>query len=184
MIIAEPESDVKPIKYPMVCYFIGLYLILCIIIAASIIVTISLNFMPDYLNISVIRIYVLFGSFGMLGATVASIRKYYRYLITYSTSKYTGHAVMQMDWSLGWVYYYLTRPILGAILGAVTYLLSFIGFQILAESPIMKISTKGKYFLFALAFLSGFSVSDVLDRLSAVSRQLFDAKSISTKGDR
>lgn len=183
MTIPGSENNAEPIRYPTVCYFIGMYLIICIIIAASIII--NLNFMPDYLNTSIIRIYVLFGAFGMLGATVASIRKYYRYLITYSTLKYAGHTVMQMDWSLGWVYYYLTRPILGAILGAVTYLLSFIGFQILAESPIMKISTKGKYFLFALAFLSGFSVSDVLDRLSAVSRQLFDAKSnINIKGDR
>jgi hypothetical protein len=74
---------------------------------------------------------------------------------------------------------------LGAILGAVIYLISFIGFHILAESPLMQISTKGKYFLFAFAFLSGFSVSDVLDRLSSVSKQLFEAKSnINIKGDR
>lgn len=184
MTIPGPENKVEPIRYPTVCYFIGLYLIISIIIAASIIVIIHLNFMSVYLNASVMRIYALCGAFGMLGAAVASIRKYYRYLITYSTSKYTGHAVLPMDWSLGWVYYYLTRPILGAILGALTYLLSFIGFQILSESPISQISTKGRYFLFALAFMSGFSVSDVLDRLSAVSKQLFDAKSnINLKGD-
>ncbi len=108
---------------------------------------------------------------------MASIRKYYKYLISHSTALINNKECVPMDWSLGWVYYYLTRPILGAVLGAITFTLSFIGFQILSDAQQIEISGKGKNLLFALAFVSGFSVSHVLDRVEAISRQIFKSSS-------
>jgi hypothetical protein len=36
-----------------------------------------------------------------------------------------------------------------------------------------QISTKGRYVIYGLSFMSGFAVSHVLDRLNAVSKQVF-----------
>ena len=74
---------------------------------------------------------------------------------------------------MGWLYYYLTRPVLGAILGALTFTLSYVGFHVLSSVRTDQVSNEGKNLLFAVAFVSGFSVSHVLDRLEAVSRQIF-----------
>jgi glucose uptake protein GlcU len=113
--------------------------------------------------------------FGMVGATIAAIRKYYSKLISESTAKATGNVKPPLDWGLGWIYYYMSRPILGAILGALSYTLSFVGVLILTNGRDIVISNEGRFLLNALAFVSGFAVSQVLDRLGAVSKQIFRA---------
>ena len=162
-------------EYPIACYVVGILLIVYLFIGVSVILTVYLNYSNVLAHSDLLRSHVICGAFGMLGAAIASIRKYYQYLITYSTAKASGRSVQPMDWSLGWVYYYLTRPILGSVLGALAYLLSFIGFHVLADSPSLDISNKGKYILFTVAFVSGFSVSHVLDRVEAVAKQIFQA---------
>lgn len=167
-------------EYPIACYVVGTLLVVYLFIGVSVILAVHLNYSTVLAHSDLLRSHVICGAFGMLGAAIASIRKYYQYLITYSAAKASGQSVQPMDWSLGWVYYYLTRPILGSALGALAYLLSFIGFHVLADSPSLDISNKGKYVLFAVAFISGFSVSHVLDRVEAVAKQIFqsDQKSI------
>lgn len=160
-------------EYPIACRVVGVLLIVFLFIAVAIIFVAHLNCIEVLAQSDLLRSHVICGAFGMLGASIASVRKYYQYLITYSTAKATGRSNQSMDWSLGWVYYYLTRPILGSVLGALAYLLSFIGFQVLAGSNSLEISNKGKYLLFAVSFVSGFSVSHVLDRVDAVSKQIF-----------
>jgi hypothetical protein len=162
-------------EYPVACYVVGIFLIVYLIISVCVILIVYLKYRNILVDSYLLRSHVICGAFGMLGAAIASIRKYYQYLITYSTARAIGRSVQPMDWSLGWIYYYLTRPILGAALGALTYLLSFIGFHVLIDSPSLDISYKGKYFLYAVAFVSGFSVSHVLDRVDAVAKQIFQA---------
>jgi hypothetical protein len=116
------------------------------------------------------------GAFGMLGAAVAAIRKYYRTLITESTARAANRPVTPSVWDFGWMFYYLTRPLLGSILGSLTYTLSFVGFQVLATSTDIQISSNGKYLLYALSFMAGFSVSQALDRLNALAKQVFHSE--------
>ena len=52
------------------------------------------------------------------GATLATMRKYYGVLIADAVRD--GH--VQSVWSVGWVYYYLTRPLLGSVLGGLSNL--------------------------------------------------------------
>lgn len=113
----------------------------------------------------------------MLGATVAAMRKYYNVLITDVTEVPGGGFKTYSNWSIGWVYYYATRPVLGFILGALTFTLSFIGVQVLAKPADVDISKEGRYLLFGIAFLSGFAVSHVLNRLEALAREIFKSKS-------
>jgi hypothetical protein len=109
----------------------------------------------------------------MLGAGVSTGRKYYSALITEATALRAGDQSRLTDWSVGWLYYYLTRPLFGAVLGAMSYLLSFIGVQVLTFGDRIEMSEEGRLLLYALAFLSGFAVSHVLDRLEAVSKEIF-----------
>jgi len=112
----------------------------------------------------------------MLGASVASIRKYYKTLISDSTSRALGNDSKQSSWEFGWVFYYLTRPILGGILGALAYTLAFIGFQILSGPQITTISHQGNMLLYAVSLVSGYAVSDVLDRFKLIAKQLFSQR--------
>ena len=173
--VANPGIDKRKEdqEYPIACYVVGILLIVYLFIGVSVILTVHLNYSNVLAHSDLLRSHIICGAFGMVGAAIASIRKYYQYLITYSSTKATGRSNKPMDWSFGWVYYYLTRPILGAVLGALAYLLSFIGFQVLSDSNSLEISSKGKYLLFAVSFVSGFSVSHVLDRVDAVSKQIF-----------
>jgi len=152
--------------------FVGIVLVIYLLLSSFFIIAVHINYFESLNNFTFLRAHIFCGLFGMLGATVAAMRKYYKYLITIDNTNVEENNVTH-DWSFGWVYYYLTRPILGAVLGALTYLLSFLGFQILSDSNNLSISNEGSYLLFSLAFISGFSVSHALDRLEDISKQIF-----------
>ncbi len=160
--------------YPTACYVVGILLLICLIVAAFAITIFHLDIVTFLKDDKLMRAHFICGTFGMLGASMAAIRKYYKTLITYSTNIANNNNV-SLDWSWGWVYYYLTRPLLGAILGALTYTLSFIGFQIISSGNQIDFSPQGQYLLYSIALISGFSVSHVLDRLENVSKQMFQA---------
>jgi hypothetical protein len=113
------------------------------------------------------------GAFGMLGATIAAMRRYYRTLITERAALAEGKSFTPADWTLGWIYYYLTRPLLGGLLGAFTYMFSYAGLLVLATPRDTQVSSEGRFALYALALIAGFAVSHVLDRIEAVARQTF-----------
>jgi hypothetical protein len=117
------------------------------------------------------------GLFGSAGASIAAIRKYYRALISEATARAGGQAPNPTNWSWGWVFYYLSRPILGGVLGALAYTLSLVGVSILTEPVGTQISEKGRYLLYGLSFMSGFAVSHVLDRLNTLAKQVFKSES-------
>src|SRR3990170_529995 len=126
MSTTEEKNDRVIAAYPKSCYFVGVSLVI--------------NLLPVLTIETLLRMHLMCGAFGMLGASVASIRKYYKVLITEATEKQSGKTVQKTDWSLGWVYYYLTRPLLGTVLGALSFTLSFIGFHVLANQPTIEIS--------------------------------------------
>ncbi len=179
-IMSEEKNSVDR-EYPKSCYFVGFSLVIYLLLSILTILIVHFNVVTVLRTMALLRIHLLCAAFGMLGASMASMRKYYRVLITESTSRQVGKPVQATDWSLGWIYYYLTRPILGAVLGALSFTLSFVGFQILAKHQSIQISDEGRYLLLGLAVVSGFSVSHVLDRLEAISKQFFQAASRSDK---
>jgi hypothetical protein len=162
--------------FPKPCYAVGIGLILYLITAIVAILVIHLDTLSILASSGLLRAHSMCAAFGMLGATVAAIRKYYRTLITETKSRATGQPTPSNDWTFGWLYYYLTRPLLGGVLGAMVYTLSFVGIQILVSPKQINISSEGRYLLFALSFLSGFAVSHALDALEAIARKLFRAR--------
>ena len=74
------------INYPIACYMVGIVLIGYLLIVVCAIIFVYLNIFEYLAKASILRTHILCGAFGMLGASVASIRKYYKYLISHSTS--------------------------------------------------------------------------------------------------
>lgn len=153
---------------PWVCYFVGICMLIYLLLAGVTIVAIHTNCFPSLEQFQLLRAHFMCAGFGMLGAALAATRKYYRALITETTESGTS-----LSWDFGWVFYYVTRPILGSILGALSYMLSYIGFSVLAGPTAQQISTEGRFALYSLALISGFSVSQVLDRLKLTAKQFF-----------
>jgi hypothetical protein len=171
------EQRSAPIhSFPKPCYAVGVALIVYLVTAIAAILVIHLDALSFLAGSRLLRAHSMCAAFGMLGATVAAIRKYYRTLITQTTARAAGQPVPPNDWTFGWLYYYLTRPLLGGVLGALVYTLSFVGIQILVSPKQIAISSEGRYLLFGLSFLSGFAVSHVLDALEALARKLFRAR--------
>lgn len=162
-----PEVD-----FPKPCILVGVALIIYLVISITFLILTHIDFIESLSDHKLLKAHIFCGGFGMFGATIAAMRKYYKNLISFSTGILEGNKV-NSDWSFGWIYYYLTRPILGGALGAMTYLLSFLGFQVLSESSNLAISVEGNLLLYSLAFISGFSVSHVLDKLEASAKQIF-----------
>jgi hypothetical protein len=159
---------------PTACYVVGCSLLLYLFFSMAVIVAIHLNSVPLFEKSLLLRTSAMCSAFGMLGASIASIRKYYRALITESNTSGLGEVSQKLNWDFGWLFYYLTRPILGATLGAIAYVLTFIIFEILTNSHTSTISNQGNMMLYAFSLLAGYSVSHVLDRLSIIATQIFD----------
>jgi hypothetical protein len=155
---------------------VGIALLVYLVIASCSILVIHLDALSFLASSGLLRAHAMCAAFGMLGATVAAMRKYYRTLITQSTARAAGQPAPPNDWTFGWLYYYGTWPLLGGVLGALVYTLSFVGIQILVSGKQIEISSEGRYLLFALSFLSGFAVTHVLDALEAIARKVFRAR--------
>lgn len=166
----QPIKEIR--RRPTICYFVGIVLVAYLVVAVLLIVAVHVNFFRALANFQLLRTHVICGGFGMLGAAMATTRKFYRILITETTNLAIGSSTPKAIWDFGWVFYYVTRPVLGGILGALSFTLSFVGFNILASSDV-DISSEGRFLLFGVAFISGFSVSQMLDRLNGMAKQLF-----------
>jgi len=171
--VTAPAGEGSKIRYPPACYVIGILLVVFLLLSASVIIIVHLNVVAFLKSARFLRAHVMCGGFGMMGAALAAIRKYYKALITERTALVTHQAVLPTDWTLGWVYYYLARPLMGGILGALSFMLSYIGVQVLVKPADSSISAEGQFVLYAIAFVAGFSVTHVLDRLEAVAKQTF-----------
>ncbi len=172
--VAEPSPTARQ---PTGCYLVGGALLLYLLLSVLILFTAYLTPWALLGSDRLLTAHLLCAGLGMLGATLSATRKYYRALITERTTRHKNPSAPRLDWSLGWVYYYLTRPILGAVLGALAYTLSFVGVQVLTSPSEVGIGQGGKYLLYATAFFFGFATSHVLDLLEAVARRLLQPPS-------
>jgi len=164
-------------RRPLACYFVG-GLLLCFLVAAIAFgIAMHLGWPEIFCRSGLLKAHGMCAIFGMIGATLAAMRKYYQALITEETDATKGQPSEKINWGWGWQYYYVTRPLLGAILGALSFTLSYVGIQILAKPSDIQLSNHGRYLLFGLALVSGFSVSHVLNRLNSVAKQVFKASS-------
>lgn len=169
-------------EYPRACYFIGLSLVFYMLCTLGLMIVIHIGGLPFAREHTLLRIHVMAGLFGALGAAISAVRKYYHALITASTARASGRPLVLIDWSLGWVYYYLTRPLLGGVLGALSFTLTYVGFNILKGPALTEISGQGRYLIYGLAFLAGFSVGHALDRLDALAKEMFQTSSEREEG--
>jgi len=160
-------------KPPFSCYVVGILLVLYLLAGVLLILAVHLNLTLLLARTPLLRANMIATGFGIVGAAMAAMRKYYQALITDSTARAKGKTSASPAWDLGWVYYYLTRPLLGGVLGALSFTLSFIGFEVMAKTPDAELSDQGRYLLFALAFVAGFAVSHVLDRLNSIAKRTF-----------
>ena len=163
---------------PRSCYWLAVYLLGMVFIGLASILSIHLNAIYLISGSSLLRSHALCASFGLLGASMAAIRKYYKFLITDAVTRSDPGktSILTQSWGLGWLIYYVSRPIMGLAMGALSFTLSFVGFQVLSQPGSSGLSDQGRYLLFGIAYLAGFSVSHVLDRLNSISRQVFSAK--------
>jgi hypothetical protein len=157
---------------PRSCYVIGVVLILYLLGGVFFVVAIHLGIFPWFSETWLLRTHAICAGFGVVGASMAAMRKYYQVLITDTTNRARGTPSPAPVWNFAWMYYYFTRPLLGGVLGALSFTLTFIGFQVLAKATV-ELSNHGRYLLFALAFVAGFAVSHVLDRVNSIARRTF-----------
>lgn len=119
-----------------ICFFIG-------IIGTYFVYQYSAKYY-NYNEISLL--YSLFG--GILGSVVYMTRKYYQTLAENSE----GKSFYEFDRK---IYWYIFRPLLGAVTGILAYLIIYISFD-LAQSYQNQIS------IYLLGFLSGYNFSDFM----------------------
>lgn len=149
-------------------------LLIFYLLAATVgVLLIHLNVIQHLQQHHLLRTHLMCAGFGVIGASMAAIRKFYSALITESRRTRENTGPYYVDWSPGWLFYYATRPILGGFLGALSYLFLYGGFQILASTPKSEISNEGNLILYALSMLAGFSVSQVMTRIEQVAEQVF-----------
>lgn len=160
-------------KQPVARYLIGFALLAYLLLAAVLIVVFHLNIISIINDHQFLRANLICGAFGMLGSSVAAIRKYYRWLITESQMQKAGKEISPLDWSWGWIYYYICKPLIGYVLGAMIYTLTAVSLKIFSEPILVGVSTEGRCLLYGISFLAGYSGGSMLDRLEYVSEQLF-----------
>ena len=100
----------------------GVYIVMVLLASVIGIGFVHSNVVP--LASQLLRAHLMCGLFGTAGACIAAIRKYYRALITEAAAHSKGQETHPTNWSWGWIFYYLSRPILGCVLGALAYTLS------------------------------------------------------------
>lgn len=152
--------------------FLATALIVSMLTAVVLIASIHLWWGSININSQILRAHIMCSAFGMLGASMASLRKLYKSLITESTAKSRSTSFAPLTWDFGWILYYITRPMLGAILGATSYLLGYVGFQILTGPIDVKVSNQGTYLFYTIALLCGFSSSQALDRMHTAAKDI------------
>jgi glycerol uptake facilitator-like aquaporin len=131
--MVDRNAAIPQLHYPRCCYFLGAYILLALITSSLGIGMVHTGVTP--IHSPLMRAHVMCGLFGAVGASIAAIRKYYRALITEATAYSSCQAITnRTDWNWGWVFYYLSRPIVGAVLGALAYTLTFVGVSILLLS--------------------------------------------------
>lgn len=108
---------------------------------------------------------------GLLGATVYSFRGFYWAIGPQSRTN------PRYQYDPNWTPWYIARPIMGAFLGVFTFALLRAGVATLGSASTDATATAA---YFAVAFLAGFAVTEVLNWLNAAARRLFQTPETTT----
>jgi hypothetical protein len=139
------------------------------IIALHVHALVDLNTFPD------LRAHLVAGGFGSLGATLVAFRKFYQSVLTDETAAAFGEQPTPTAWGLGWLIYYAGRPLVGGILGALVYMLSFLGLQVMTVADSITLSGQGTLVLYSAALAAGSSSSLMLDLIGDLASKVFSA---------
>ena len=101
---------------------------------------------------------------GLLGATVYSLRGFYWAVGPQSRTN------PRYQYDPNWTLWYIARPIMGAFLGTFTFALLRAGVATLGTASTDATATAA---YFAVAFLAGFAVTEVLNWFNAAARRVF-----------
>ena len=111
---------------------------------------------------------ILSFSAGGIGASLYSIRMlYYHSHLCEKYNRFDEEKRKEFNWDRGWIWFYLNRPILGAFVGFVTYVLILCGFLDL------KIGNKSSVIAIGLGWLAGYNVTELIHKLEDVASAVF-----------
>jgi len=114
-------------------------------------------------DISDDRISIAFSlSLAGTGASVATYRKYYTYLLYHAA---------ESAWSPYWAMYNLTKPFVGMIAGTLAVFVLKAGLPSLIVQP-FKLTLVGVHLIPVVGFVAGFASTAVLDRLQRASESV------------
>lgn len=134
---------------------IGIYLMLCLFFFVSIPISLYLfRYLPrPLINLSYIA------CAGGLGGSIYCIRGMYK-------------AIAEDTFDTKWVWWYLYRPFISAIMGVITYFLIVGGLLSLSANGKTDLN-KGIMLYSGLGFLAGFYFSKIMEKLDGVSDKMF-----------
>ena len=107
---------------------------------------------------------------GLLGAAVYAFRGFYQSVGPQNPQN------PRYQYDPNWTWWYIARPVMGAFLGAFSYALLRGGVATFGGAASSSAGPQAAYF--AVAFLAGFSVTDVLDWMSAAAGRIFNADAL------
>lgn len=107
---------------------------------------------------------------GLLGAAVFAFRGFYQSVGPQNPQN------PRYQYDPNWTLWYISRPIMGAFLGAFSYAVLRGGVATFGGAASSSAGPHAAYF--AVAFLAGFSVTEVLDWTHAAARRIFNAEAL------
>ncbi len=109
---------------------------------------------------------------GGIGASLYSIRMlYYHSHLDKNDSNFKKGDIKEFEWEWGWFWFYFNRPIMGAFVGFVTYVLIVGG--LLDENSLSIKNNQSIILAIGLSWLAGYNVSDIISRLESVASAIF-----------
>ena len=109
---------------------------------------------------------------GGIGASLYSIRMlYYHSHLDKNNSNFKNEGIKEFVWGWGWFWFYFNRPIMGAFVGFITYVL-FVG-GLFNENSLSIKNNQSIILAIGLGWLAGYNVSDLISRLESVASSIF-----------
>ncbi len=109
---------------------------------------------------------------GGIGASLYSTRMlYYHFHLEKKDSSFDEDKKKEFEWEWGWFWFYFSRPIMGAFVGSVTYILIVLG--LLGEDSLSIKSNQSIILAIGLGWLAGYNVTDIISRLESVASAVF-----------
>lgn len=128
-----------------------------------------------YQPLALFKTLILSFSAGGVGASLYSMRMlYYHSHICDDYNKFDINKREEFKWGWGWIWFYWNRPISGAFVGFVTYILILSGFLN------MEISNKSGIIAVGIGWLVGYNVTELIQKLEDVASAIFGYKRTQT----